>query len=100
MEKCHVEKVLEEIGKKWNLIILKKISEKPNIRFNQLNKELKEITPRMLSNRLKELEDKKLIQKKTYSEIPPRTEYKLTKKAEELTKCFKYLDEWAEKYDL
>ncbi len=97
-KKCPVERVLQNIGKKWTLVILKELNDRESSRFNDLQKSLAPISPRMLSSRLKELEKKKIIKRKMYKEIPPRTEYELTEKGRELIGCFSYIDRWAEKY--
>ena len=99
MEKtCPVSKIIEVLGKKWTLLILRSLDGKNKKRFNELQKEIGDISPRTLSKRLKELEKEKLIEKKQFNEIPPRVEYSLTKSGEDLIKCFKSLNDWAKKY--
>jgi len=84
------------LGKKWVLIILSKLNN--HKRFNELVGEIKGISARTLSKRLNELQKAKLINKKIFKEIPPRTEYRLTKSGRELTNCFSHLDKWAIKW--
>ncbi len=60
---------------------------------------MKNISPRTLSKRLKELEKLELVSKKRFNEIPPRVEYSLTNKGKELIKCFEYLGMWAKKFN-
>ncbi len=82
--------LFEEIGfvsKKWSLLILRSLS-RGEKRFVDLSRELKGITPRMLAQRLGEMEKRGIITKKRFSESPPRVDYLLTAKGKELTKCY------------
>ena len=101
MEKtCPITKILNCISKKWTLLILRELHNNGTKRFNSLIREMKNISPRTLSKRLKELEKLGLVSKKRFNEIPPRVEYSLTNKGKELIKCFKYLDAWVKKFDM
>jgi len=94
---CPIMDILTLLGRKWNLCILHTLDHQGSFGFNALAKEL-EVTPRILSKRLKELEDEKIISKKIISDIPHRVEYDLTKKGRELITCFATIDTWAKKY--
>ena len=61
-------------------------------------KNIGEITPRSLSQRLKELVELEIINKKQFNEIPPRVEYSLTESGRDLTGFFKGLEEWGERW--
>ena len=101
MEKtCPITKILNYLSKKWTLLILRELHNNGTKRFNDLIREMENISPRTLSKRLKELEKLELISKKRFNEIPPRVEYSLTNKGKELIKCFKHLDVWARKFDV
>lgn len=67
-------------------------------RFSQLLLSLNDISPKTLSERLKEFEKNKIITKKVYKEIPLHVEYSLTKKGESLHKIIKDLRCWGEKF--
>ncbi len=98
-ETCPVTRILGPLGKKWALLILRELhSDKPK-RFNELIKGMRGISPRTLSKRLKELEEKGLVSRKRFDEIPLRVEYSLTAKGKELIKCFNYLGGWAKNFD-
>lgn len=99
MENCKSKQIIELISQKWVLNILKHISDNGKKRFNELREEITGINPRTLSERLKELEEENILEKKKYNETPPKTEYELTIKGRELTKCFEKLDEWIEKHE-
>ena len=101
MEKtCPVTKILNYLSKKWTLLILRELHNNGTKRFNDLIREMENISPRTLSKRLKELEKLELVSKKRFNEIPPRVEYSLTNKGKELINCFRYLDIWVRKFDV
>ena len=69
------------------------------MRFNEISKILGDVNPRTLSQRLKELEEKGIILREQYNEIPLRVEYSLTEKGFDLGKKFLDLDQWAKNWD-
>ncbi len=99
MEKaCAITAVLNSLGKKWMLAILRALHVSGARRFNDMVRDMV-ISPRTLSKRLKELEKIGVVSRKRFSEIPPRVEYSLTRKGMELIRCFRNLDAWAKKFD-
>lgn len=96
---CPITKILSQLSKKWTLLILKQLNDGGTKRFNVLIRQMDGISPRTLSKRLDELESEGLISKKRFNEIPPRVDYALTQKGRELIKCFKYIDDWAGKFN-
>lgn len=101
MEKtCSITKIVSNLSKKWTLLILRELHNNGTKRFNDLIRDMKNISPRTLSKRLKELEKLGLISKKRFNETPPRVEYSLTDKGNELIKCFRYIDVWVKKFDV
>ncbi len=100
MEKgCPVAKIVKILSMKWNMLILRQLNENfSKKRFNQLLEELKPVSSRTLSKRLKELEKAHLINREKFNEMPPRVEYFLTDSGKEIIKCFKPLSKWAEKF--
>ena len=97
---CPMVCILETLSKKWTLLILRDLNSGDKKRFSEINKELSNINPRILSLRLKELEKAELLSRQRFNEIPPRVEYELTQKGKELLKCFRYLDNWVVKWKL
>jgi DNA-binding HxlR family transcriptional regulator len=75
---CPVAAVAEIIGRKWVSLIIRDLA-KGKQRFGELQHSL-EISPRVLSTRLQELEDEGLIRREVFAEVPPRVEYTLTEK--------------------
>ena len=92
---CEVSDIWHVLGKAWALIILKNMSTKKLIRFNDLKRILPGISNTVLSSRLKDLERANLISKKVYAEVPLRVEYNLTRQAKELDNILEILGKWA-----
>lgn len=75
---CPIEYGLEIFGGKWKSRIICVLSAKPVMRYNEIRKELGNITDAVLAAMLKELIENDMIERTQYSEIPPRVEYALT----------------------
>ena len=97
---CPVTEIWQLLGKRWSLPILYTITKNGTIRFNELKKSLSEISATVLSERLSELESHGLIIKKMFAEIPPRVEYSLSPKTNELGKIIEELNGWVMKWKL
>ena len=92
---CPLEGVIDVIGKKWALLIVNAIGNCGKLRFNNLMSELGCVSPKTLSDTLKDLQKEGLISRQSFSEIPPRVEYSLTHDGVELRKSIIPLIEWA-----
>lgn len=77
-ENCPVRKSLALLGGKWTLLILFQINERI-IRYGELRRCIPGISEKVLIQELNFLVENKFISKKSYPEIPPRVEYRLTK---------------------
>jgi DNA-binding HxlR family transcriptional regulator len=75
--RCTVAVTLEIIGGKWKSLILWHLRTK-TLRFSQLQRRLVNITQKMQTQQLRELERDGLIHREVYAEVPPRVEYSLT----------------------
>jgi DNA-binding HxlR family transcriptional regulator len=96
-EGCPVEATLEVIGGKWKgILIYLLISDKR--RFSELKRALPDVTQRILTKQLRELEKSKVIQRKIYPEIPPRVEYSLTEFGTTLKPIVLAMKTWGEKF--
>jgi len=91
---CPLEGVMEVISKKWALLVINAIGIYGRLRFNRLMEELHGISPKTLSDRLKELQAEGLIERESFAEIPPRVEYSLRKDGVELRESVMPLLEW------
>lgn len=67
-------------------------------RFGELLEALGNVSPKTLSQRLKMLEEVKLVTRQAYAEIPPRVEYRLTEKGQALFDIVRALEEFGERY--
>ncbi|MGI0037208.1 MAG: winged helix-turn-helix transcriptional regulator [Nitrososphaera sp.] len=95
---CAIADVWEVLGRRWTLHILKNLSTRNVIRFNELKRALDGISSTVLAGRLLELEREGLVTKKIYPEVPPRVEYSMTPPARELEVIIKDLARWANKW--
>ncbi len=86
---CPLSSHLDLIGKKWSLKLLKALAAEDSKRFNEMAKSVKGITPRILAQRLAEMEKMGIISKKKFRESPPRVEYFLTEEGKKLTQCYR-----------
>lgn len=87
---CPTQDLLAVTLDKWSLFIIYNLGYKETLRFSQLRKRINGISPRMLSVTLKRLEEKEVLIRKVYAEVPPKVEYQLTPFGMEL--CDKLLD--------
>lgn len=89
---------MEIIGNKWTALILRDLLEGPQ-RFCELERSVGTINPRTLSQRLDDLEAHGIVTRKSFAEVPPRTEYTLTQKGKDLLPVLKQMAAWGNKYD-
>lgn len=92
-----IASAMEIIGSKWTALILRDLSAGPK-RFSELEKSVGTINPRTLSQRLDDLEKHAIVTKKSYAEVPPRIEYALTEKGEDLVPVLRAMSAWGDKY--
>ena len=84
------------LSKKWVLVIIKSISEWCKS-YTDIEKNLTGVNPRILSNRLKELQEKWFVEKRVLSEVPYRAIYCLTTKWEWLSLHIEAISKWVNK---
>ena len=80
---CPVARTAEIISGKWTLLIIRDLASGVK-RFNQLERSLHGISPKTLSERLRSLEEDGIVLRQTFAEVPPRVEYTLTEKGNDL----------------
>ena len=90
---CSIEKALNILNGKWTFLIIKNLFEGTK-RFGELRKSLNEISPKTLTERLKELERNGVILRVVYPTIPPKVEYSLTEKGRSLDTIIKEMKIW------
>src|SRR6476620_8183071 len=87
----------ELIGRRWNGAIIYVLLQQ-TCRFAALRAAIPDITDRMLSERLQELEDEGVVARQVIPDTPVRVEYSLTKKGKALAEAIGSIANWAEKY--
>ena len=92
---CAVERALEVIDGKWTTLILRDLL-RGKRRFGELRASLVGISPKTLTDRLRDLEASGVLERTIYPEIPPRVEYALTDKGRALGPVVAALAEWGQ----
>jgi DNA-binding HxlR family transcriptional regulator len=94
---CPVARTLDVIGERWTALILRDLFLNKSRRFQDFQESLA-IAPNTLSNRLKALESSGIIERKHYSDHPPRYEYVLTEKGRSLGPVMRALRDWGTRF--
>ncbi len=92
---CPMVESMRVIGGKWKLLIVYYLRDGVR-RFSQLQKSLPDITSKMLTQQLRELEADGVLQRTVYPVVPPKVEYALSKKGEALLPILAALHTWGE----
>ena len=91
---CPVETTLMLIGDKWKVLILRDLMPGTK-RFGELKKSIGSVSQKVLTAQLRDLEEKGLVSRKVYAEVPPRVEYSLTELGKSLSPILDAMREWA-----
>lgn len=92
---CPIRDVLDRIGDQWSLLVLE-LLENGCRRFNELLREIGDISKQMLSRTLRRLEQDGFVERRVYPEVPPRVEYRLTTLGHSFLEPLKILVGWAD----
>src|SRR5262245_52115847 len=92
-EKCTITTTLSVMGGKWKAVILWHLINKTR-RFSELKRLIPDITQKMLTQQLRELEQDGLIRRKVYAEVPPRVDYSLTAYGKTLIPVLSAMAQW------
>ena len=95
---CPLGLTLGVIGGKYKVMIIWFLYQYKILRYNELQKTIKGVTPKMLISQLRELENDGIIERKVYPVVPPKVEYSLTAKGESLIPILLEMRKWGEKY--
>lgn len=95
---CPLFQTTGVLGKKWTLVLLEEISRHGNKGFNELFRQMKKISPKLLAERLQTLEKQGVVSRTLVENSPLRTSYHLTKKGEDLYKIVRLLKQWNTQY--
>ena len=94
---CDLTYAIQLRGGRWKLLILMRL-EGGTRRFGELKKNIPNITERMLTLQLRELEADGLVTRRVFAEVPPRVEYELTGIGRELIPICGVLDKWGARH--
>ena len=92
---CPVKGIIDVISRKWALLIVNMLGNFTVLRFTDLEKRLRGISPKTLSDTLNRLQQSGLVTRHYFNEIPPRVEYQLTQDGEEFRTAIIPLIRWA-----
>ncbi len=93
---CPFRDVIDRIGDKWSLLVLV-VLEGGSLRFNELRRAIGDISQKVLTNTLRELEADGYVNRTVYDESPPKVEYELTELGTTVLVPITALVDWAEK---
>ncbi|MFO7596181.1 MAG: winged helix-turn-helix transcriptional regulator [Desulfocurvibacter africanus] len=96
---CSIELSLLVIGGKWKPIILWRLGQDGTLRFGELKRIMPNITQKMLTQQLRELEADGLVRRQVYPEVPPRVEYSLTDFGRSVTPVLEQLCKWGHRFE-
>ena len=94
---CPVETTLMIIGDKWKVLILRDLMN-GTMRFGELRKSIGTVSQKVLTAQLRDMEEKGLLTRKVYAEVPPRVEYTLTETGYSLKPVLDAMWAWGAEY--
>lgn len=92
------ERAIEILGKRWTCLILRRLLAGPR-RFSALSSEIPDLSDRMLSARLRELEADGIVERRVSTGAPIRVEYALTAKGRALAPVVQAIQSWADRWE-
>lgn len=92
---CPIRNILARISDKWSMLVLFTLNQSELMRFNALQRNIPDISQKMLTVTLRTLEEDGFVKRKVYAEVPPRVEYSLTDRAVSLLPHINSLIVWA-----
>lgn len=97
--RCFFELTLQVMGGKWKPIIIYQLAMEGVMRFGELRRAIPDVTERMLTRQLRELEKDGLIHREIYREIPPKVEYSLLPLGVQLIPILHQMRDWGVEYE-
>lgn len=94
-ERCPIRDVLDRLGDRWTVLVLDTL-DRGTRRFNELQREIEDISPRMLAQTLRQLEQDGLVSREVFPTVPPRVDYSLTELGGSFFDRFKGMIDWAQ----
>ena len=94
---CPVETTLTLIGDKWKVLILRDLLTGTK-RFGELKKSVGDVSQKVLTAQLRDMEESGLVNRKVYAEVPPKVEYSLTELGQSLKPILDAMVDWGQDY--
>ncbi|WP_190972787.1 winged helix-turn-helix transcriptional regulator [Bifidobacterium tissieri] len=94
---CPVEVTLTLISDKWKMLIVRDLLDGTK-RFGELRRSIGNISQKVLTSNLRQMEEDGLVNRKVYAEVPPRVEYSLTETGRSLKLVVDAMWQWGEQY--
>ena len=91
------EQAFQLLGKRWNGVIIRVLASSPK-RFSEITEPIPQISNKILTERLKELEEQGIVIREVFPETPVRIEYRLTDKGHSLTPILDEVQKWADEW--
>lgn len=92
---CPIRNILSRIGDKWSMLVLYTLETDEAKRFKELQRNIPDISQKMLTVTLRMLEADGLVKREAFAEVPPRVEYSLSDKGKTLLPHINALISWA-----
>lgn len=99
-ERCNVYDALDIIVGKWKPVILLQLMKNGTMRFSELKRSIPEISQKMLTKHLRELESEDIVNRKVYPQVPPKVEYSITAYGRSLEKILHDMHNWGTNHRL
>ena len=93
--RCPIERGLNILGGRWKSRIICVLAKKKLLRYNELRREMANVSDTVLAAALKELLADGIVQRRQYDEIPPRVEYSLTERGKSCVPILQAVAQWA-----
>ncbi|WP_219834064.1 helix-turn-helix domain-containing protein [Paenibacillus sp. R14(2021)] len=100
MVECKAEAALDILIGKWKPIILYHLGTGGTLRFSELQKAIPDITKKMLTAQLRELEYHDIVHREIYMQIPPKVEYSITEYGQTIFPIVEMMNDWGHKHIL
>ena len=97
-EKCPIRGVLDRLGDRWTVLVLIELGGGQTLRFTELRRRVEDISPRMLAQTLRHLEEDGLVVRQVHATVPPRVDYTLTALGHSFFERVRGLIDWADRH--
>jgi DNA-binding HxlR family transcriptional regulator len=96
--RCPIARTLDIVGERWTILILRDLVVDGPRKFQDFERSLSGISPSTLSTRLKRLEEAGIVERRFYEQHPPRAEYVLMERGNELRPVLRALLDWGKRH--